>query len=95
MDSLCDNKDAVVTPSHRTGITSTEAIKRMVAAGAGNRYVSRLSVQQSWPPASWLRFHCAKLQDEAILFGPRFPRDLTDRHRAGVFEVHHTTTGPR
>jgi LysR substrate binding domain. len=46
----------VIAPSDRTGITQHEAIKRMVAAGAGIGYVSRLSVKQELASASWLRF---------------------------------------
>ena len=43
-------------------LPSTEAIKRMVAAGAGIGYVSRLSVQQELASDKLVEIHCAKLQ---------------------------------
>jgi len=43
-------------------LPSTEAIKRMVAAGAGIGYVSRLSVQQELASGHLVELHCAKLQ---------------------------------
>jgi DNA-binding transcriptional LysR family regulator len=42
--------------------SSTEAIKRMVAAGAGIGYVSRLSVKQELASGQLVEIHCAKLQ---------------------------------
>jgi DNA-binding transcriptional LysR family regulator len=43
-------------------LSSTEAIKRMVAAGAGIGYVSRLSVKQDLASGQLVKIHCAKLQ---------------------------------
>jgi DNA-binding transcriptional LysR family regulator len=43
-------------------LSSTEAIKRMVAAGAGIGYVSRLSVKQDLASGQLVEIHCAKLQ---------------------------------
>ena len=43
-------------------LPSTEAIKRMVAAGAGIGYVSRLSVQQELASGQLVEIHCAELQ---------------------------------
>src|ERR1700693_2085856 len=43
-------------------LPSTEAIKRMVAAGAEIGYVSRLSVQQELASGQLVEIHCAKLQ---------------------------------
>ena len=43
-------------------LPSTEAIKRMVAAGAGIGYVSRLSVKQELASGQLVEIHCAKLQ---------------------------------
>ena len=43
-------------------LPSTEAIKRMVAAGAGIGYASRLSVQQELASGQLVEIRCAKLQ---------------------------------
>jgi DNA-binding transcriptional LysR family regulator len=43
-------------------LPSREAVKRMVAAGAGIVYVSRLSVQQELTSGQLVEIHCAKLQ---------------------------------
>ncbi|HTV41313.1 MAG TPA: LysR substrate-binding domain-containing protein [Candidatus Sulfotelmatobacter sp.] len=43
-------------------LPSTEAIKRMVAAGAGIGYASRLSVHQELASGKLARIHCPKMQ---------------------------------
>jgi LysR family transcriptional regulator, transcriptional activator of the cysJI operon len=43
-------------------LPSTEAIKRMVAAGAGIGYVSRLSVREELASGQLVEIHCPKLQ---------------------------------
>jgi LysR family transcriptional regulator, transcriptional activator of the cysJI operon len=45
-------------------LPSTEAIKRMVAAGAGIGYASRLSVQQELASGKLAQIHCPKMQIE-------------------------------
>src|SRR5260370_41233965 len=43
-------------------LPSTESIKRMVAAGAGIGYVSRLSVEQELASGKLVQIHCPKLR---------------------------------
>ena len=52
----------VIAPQIEQELPSTEAIKRMVAAGAGIGYVSRLSVNQELASGQLVEIHCAKLQ---------------------------------